>query len=358
MGRREEKMANSQIVIRPGRSQEERLKKILLLFVFITLLTHPAFAGIGSNLGDYGTNFSPAVLSGQVTDGNGNPISGATVSTIAGHTTTTDANGNYTLYLDAPGIYTVTAQHDTNTATKTGEVFLGTTTTLNFQLGISQYTLTVAKAGSGTGTVTSDPSGIDCGSDCTEVYEEGTAVVLTATPDSGSDFAGWSGGGCSGTGDCTVTLTADITVTATFSQSGCPVTTALQDTPQRETKLTILYAFRDKVLAQTPKGQQYIRWFYRYAPEGTWHLLRHPELRAQARDVLEEILPALEAAVAGQPVILTTTDVAIIDDLLEAIAAYASPGLQQKIRRFQTDLRSGKLSSLLGINVDAKGRRD
>jgi hypothetical protein len=42
-------------------------------------------------------------------------------------------------------------------------------------------------------------------------------VTLTASPDSGSSLAGWSGGGCSGTGSCAVTMTADQTVTATFN---------------------------------------------------------------------------------------------------------------------------------------------
>jgi hypothetical protein len=41
-------------------------------------------------------------------------------------------------------------------------------------------------------------------------------VTLTATAASGSTFAGWSGGGCSGTGTCTVTMTADKSVTANF----------------------------------------------------------------------------------------------------------------------------------------------
>ena len=42
-------------------------------------------------------------------------------------------------------------------------------------------------------------------------------MTLTATPASGSTFAGWSGGGCSGTGTCTVAMSADQNVTATFA---------------------------------------------------------------------------------------------------------------------------------------------
>jgi M6 family metalloprotease-like protein len=78
-------------------------------------------------------------------------------------------------------------------------------------------TLTVAKSGSGSGTVTSDLAGITCGSDCAESYLSGTTVTLTAAYAPGSKFTGWSGGGCSGTGSCVVSLSADTTVTATFN---------------------------------------------------------------------------------------------------------------------------------------------
>jgi hypothetical protein len=79
--------------------------------------------------------------------------------------------------------------------------------------------LTVVKAGSGTGTVTSSPAGIDCGSSCTSGFPLGTQVTLTAAPAAGSVFLGWTGGGCSGTGTCTVTMDSGKAVTATFEGS-------------------------------------------------------------------------------------------------------------------------------------------
>jgi hypothetical protein len=88
-------------------------------------------------------------------------------------------------------------------------------------------TLTVAKAGNGTGTVTSDVGGINCGSTCAVGYPNGTVVTLTAAPGTGQNFTGWSGGGCSGTGTCVVTLTAATTVTATFTDTTPPDTTIL-----------------------------------------------------------------------------------------------------------------------------------
>src|SRR5262245_3513286 len=66
----------------------------------------------------------------------------------------------------------------------------------------SAFGLAVVKAGTGSGTVTSAPAGITCGTSCTASYASGTVVTLTATPASGSTFTGWSGGGCTGTGTC------------------------------------------------------------------------------------------------------------------------------------------------------------
>ena len=76
--------------------------------------------------------------------------------------------------------------------------------------------LEVEKTGSGTGEVTSTPTGIDCGNDCTDEYEFGTEVTLTANPGLHSVFAGWSGP-CSGTGTCAVTMDQIREVTAQFS---------------------------------------------------------------------------------------------------------------------------------------------
>lgn len=73
-----------------------------------------------------------------------------------------------------------------------------------------QHSLTINKAGTGGGSVSCN------GGACAGSYPEGATVTLTAAPDSGSTFAGWSGGGCSGSGSCAVTINADTTVAATF----------------------------------------------------------------------------------------------------------------------------------------------
>jgi hypothetical protein len=87
----------------------------------------------------------------------------------------------------------------------------------------TKKTLTIEKTGSGQGTVTSKPSGISCGGDCSQIFNTDVLVLLIPKPSSNSVFIGWSVDGCSGTdtcacsGDtCAVTMTNNITVTATF----------------------------------------------------------------------------------------------------------------------------------------------
>ena len=75
--------------------------------------------------------------------------------------------------------------------------------------------LTVVKAGTGSGYV-GGAGGIDCGPTCSDAFFPSSPVKLVAVADDGSTFAGWSGGGCSGTDQCSFTITADTLVTAVF----------------------------------------------------------------------------------------------------------------------------------------------
>jgi hypothetical protein len=83
------------------------------------------------------------------------------------------------------------------------------------------YPLTVTTAGPG--TVTSSPSGINCGSVCSATYPSGAGLTLTATPNKNTLFTGWQGGGCSGTAaTCTITMNAATAVSATFARKSGP----------------------------------------------------------------------------------------------------------------------------------------
>jgi subtilisin family serine protease len=113
---------------------------------------------------------------------------------------------------------------------------------------VDHHNLTVTKDGTGTGSVTSSPAGIDCGATCTNSFGIGTQVTLTATPDSGSNFTGWTGGGCSGTGTCQVTISADTTVAATFTKK------AVDKTKPRMTSLKVKVNHKKKMATIKFKG--------------------------------------------------------------------------------------------------------
>ena len=103
-----------------------------------------------------------------------------------------------------------------------GELGDGTTTDKHIPVDVVDsggIILTVSKSGTGSGTVTSNPAGINCGTTCSYAFAYNTMVTLMATPISPSTFVGWSGG-CSGMDTCSVTMNAAQSVTATFNSPG------------------------------------------------------------------------------------------------------------------------------------------
>jgi uncharacterized repeat protein (TIGR02543 family) len=96
----------------------------------------------------------------------------------------------------------------------TGPVAADCSVTSSF--AIDTFSLNVEKTGSGFGDVTSAVEGIECDGECSEVYDYGTEVTLTAVPKEGSTFKGWSGD-CEGTDPvCTVTVDQEKTVSVEF----------------------------------------------------------------------------------------------------------------------------------------------
>gem|GEM_PF-2659602 len=85
------------------------------------------------------------------------------------------------------------------------------------------YSLTVHDMGSG--TVISNPAGIQCGSNCSSVFTADSQVTLTPTPSAGFRFSSW-GGACSGSGACVVDMESEESVTATFVSS-TPTTSSI-----------------------------------------------------------------------------------------------------------------------------------
>jgi cysteine-rich repeat protein len=162
-----------------------------------------------------------SILLTVVPAGNG---TGTVTSVPAGINCGVDCTEGY----DANTVVTLTAAPTSNntftgwsgagcTGTGTCTVTMSTARTVTATFTLNQHQLSVVRTGSGSGSVSSSPSGITCGVDCTENYNAGTVVTLTATAAGDSDFTGWSGGGCSGTGTCSVVMNNAATVVPTFT---------------------------------------------------------------------------------------------------------------------------------------------
>jgi hypothetical protein len=102
----------------------------------------------------------------------------------------------------------------------TGETFSITGAIAEFARALP--TLTVSLSGTGSGTVSDGTGAISCAPICSHAFPIGTVVTLTASSGPGSGFAGWSGGGCSGTSTCRVVMNANTAVTATFTPIAPP----------------------------------------------------------------------------------------------------------------------------------------
>jgi hypothetical protein len=127
-------------------------------------------------------------------------------------------------------VVTVSAVPGYDMVSKTIEVVAFATVDLDFNLEMDipqPFVLGIQGSGDGRGSVSSTPSGISCGVNggageaCAAPFASGTQVTLSATPEAGSAFDGWSGA-CSGGGPtCTLTVDADTNVTARFSIDQC-----------------------------------------------------------------------------------------------------------------------------------------
>jgi hypothetical protein len=116
------------------------------------------------------------------------------------------------------GTCTVPLQSGSNVSIDpaTGNVFASVASGASCPQLAGAAPLSVTKNGTGSGTVTSSPTGISCGSTCSANFPAGSSVSLSASAASGSAFAGWSGD-CTGTGACNLTMNQARSVTATFN---------------------------------------------------------------------------------------------------------------------------------------------
>jgi hypothetical protein len=105
--------------------------------------------------------------------------------------------------------------------TGTCTVVMSQARSVTAQFTATAYVLALTpQLGTGRGIIFSNPGGLSCGAACQATFDANALITLTAIPDAGSVFSGWTGGGCTGTGPCAVTLAMATTVTYRFNESG------------------------------------------------------------------------------------------------------------------------------------------
>jgi hypothetical protein len=177
-------------------------------------------------------------------------------------------------------------------------------------------TLTVTKAGTGSGTVTNSPPGTS--------FSAGTPVSLTAAPNTSSLFSGWSGA-CSGTANpCSMNMNANSTVTANFTlkttKPGSAITSPINGATLRQMSFTITGSATDgagsgiqKVEVSTDGGTTWkptlgtIAWTYAWNIPGNGNY----QIKSRATDQLGNVetptagISVLAASYQPTPVTVT-----------------------------------------------------
>jgi len=263
----------------------------------------------------------------------------ATTSTTVQPTTTTTVQPT-----------TTTTQPTTTTVPPTTTTSVPTTTTSIASTTTTQPTTTTVPPT----TTTSKPTTIQPTTTIPPVTTISTTIPVTTAPTTMPASSTTSIGQSTTTiNPSTTTTSVQVSTTTTVSSTTttskiCPLFAASDGDMN---KVTVLRQFRDKVLGNTKAGRQFTRLYYKHALEMTEILLRNPELAAQSKELLHEVLPQVQSAVSGKKMMISPSLTKQIDTLLVQISSTASPNLQRDITKFRKEFKQGTVYKKVGIRA-------
>jgi hypothetical protein len=115
--------------------------------------------------------------------------------------------------------------------------------------------------------------------------------------------------------------------------------------------------YRDKVLRKNPTGRAYVRLFYRHALEVTAILVKNPSIAADARKILNTMMPEVKKAVRGKAVTISQAQIDRIISVLNAIGSEAGRDLNRSVQRIKRDLRQKRMLGKVGIKIQAGNKK-
>lgn len=134
--------------------------------------------------------------------------------------------------------------------------------------------------------------------------------------------------------------------TSSTTTTICPSEIALHGNTDQVQKLRNL---RDKVLATSSKGNDYIHLYYQHAPELASLFLSDGKLKSKAQKLLVAWAPTIQSILDDEEIVLPEELISAIDLFIKEISLKASIPLQDEISRIQSDIKEGKLFKKLGI---------
>jgi len=185
--------------------------------------------------------------------------------------------------------------------------------------------------------------------------DSGSSALNMSSPPQliGLNFAG-TGDGLFGVANKISNVLTALNLSLDLSACGvskCPFTKAAAGTGEAESLIDLGHRFRDEVLAQTSRGQEYTRLYNQFSDEVVGLLVSNPGLLFETQEKLERYQPVLASMVNRGGTVVSQADLKDVDDLLRAYAVQASPGLRRVIEQVRRDLRDPQVQAEFGIRV-------